>query len=90
MRRLRRLSGLPFALLIDAVYLFAILPLVHDFEMLVLVLAPVFLLLGLLMAMPATAAAGGPIAFIAATELALSSSYSADFAAFTNGGIAAN
>ena len=86
---LKFLGATVVALVIDAVYLFAILPLVHDFEMLVLVLAPVFLLLGLLMAMPATAPIGGPIAFIAATQLALSSSYSADFAAFTNGGIAA-
>ncbi len=77
------------ALVIDAVYLFAILPLVHDFEMLVLALAPVYLFLGLLMAMPSTALIGGPIALIAATELALSSSYSADFAAYTNSSIAA-
>ncbi|HEX3499266.1 MAG TPA: FUSC family protein, partial [Stellaceae bacterium] len=86
---LKFLGAAVIALVIDAVYLFAILPLVHDFEMLVLALAPVYLFLGLLMAMPPTAPIGGPIAFIAATELALSSSYNADFAAFTNGGIAA-
>jgi uncharacterized membrane protein YccC len=77
------------AILIDAAYLFAILPVVHDFGMLVLALAPTYLLLGVLVAMPATARAAGPIAFIAATELALSSSYSGDFAAYTNGSLAA-
>ena len=86
---LKFLGATVIALVIDAVYLFAVLPLVHDFEMLVLTMAPVFLLLGLLMAMPATAPIGTTIALIAAIELALSSSYSADFAAFTNGGIAA-
>ncbi len=49
------------ALVIDAIYLFAILPRAHDFEMLVLAFAPVFLLLGALASMPATARAGGPI-----------------------------
>ncbi len=77
------------AILLDAVYLFAILPMVHDFGMLVVALAPTYLLLGVLAAMPATARAAGPIAFIAATQLALSSSYSADFAAYASGSIAA-
>jgi uncharacterized membrane protein YccC len=39
--------------------------------------------------MPATARAGGPIAFIAATQLALSSSYDADFPTYVNGSAAA-
>ncbi len=77
------------ALVLDAAYLFAILPMVHDFGMLVLALAPTYLLLGLLVAMPATSRAAGPIAFIAATELALSSQYSADFAAYAKASLAA-
>ena len=77
------------ALTIDAIYLFAILPQAHDFEMLILAFAPVFLTLGVLASMPATARAGGPIAFIAATQLALSSSYSADFPTYVNGSSAA-
>jgi len=77
------------ALVIDAVYLFAILPQAHDFEMLVLAFAPVFLILGVLASLPATARAGGPIALIAATELALSSSYSADFTSYVNNSLAA-
>ncbi len=77
------------ALLLDAWLLFAVLPMVHEFETLVLAMAPPFLLIGALMSMPATARAAGPVAFIAATELALSSSYSADFAAYVNGAVAA-
>ena len=77
------------AIAIDAIYLFAVLPQAHDFEMLILAFAPVFLILGALTSMPATARAGGPISFIAATQLALSSSYSADFTAYVNGAAAA-
>ena len=77
------------AIVIDAIYLFAILPRAHDFEMLVLAFAPVFLTLGVLASMPATARAGGPIALIAATQLALSSSYNADFPTYANGSAAA-
>jgi uncharacterized membrane protein YccC len=40
------------AIVIDAVYLFAVLPQAHDFEMLVLAFAPVFLVLGAMMSMP--------------------------------------
>ena len=76
------------ALIIDAIYLFAVLPRVQDFEMLVLVFAPVFLVLGALASMPATARLAGPISFIAATELALSSSYNADFTSYANGAAA--
>ena len=74
------------AIIIDAIYLFAVLPQAHDFEMLALAFAPVFLTLGLLASMPR---AGGPIAFIAATQLALSSSYNADFPTYVNGSGAA-
>jgi uncharacterized membrane protein YccC len=77
------------AIVIGAIYLFAILPQAHDFEMLVLAFAPVFLILGALAGMPATARAGGPVAFIAATQLALSSSYNADFPTYVNGSAAA-
>ncbi len=73
------------AIVVDAIHLFAILPQAHDFEMLVLAFAPAFLIFGLLASMPATARAGGPIAFIAATQLALSGSYNADFATYANG-----
>jgi uncharacterized membrane protein YccC len=77
------------AIVIVAIYLFAILPQAHDFEMLVLAFAPVFLILGALTSMPATARASGPISFITATQLATSSSYNADFPTYINGSIAA-
>jgi uncharacterized membrane protein YccC len=77
------------ALLLDALYLFVLLPVVDDFTGLVLVLAPAYLLLGALMSLPATARAAGPVTFTAATELALSSSYAADFAAYLNQAVAA-
>ncbi|HUN39440.1 MAG TPA: FUSC family protein [Acetobacteraceae bacterium] len=77
------------ALIIDAIYLFAILPRAQNFEMLVLAFAPVFLILGAMTSMPATARVSGPISFIAATQLALSSSYSADFPSYVNGSLAA-
>jgi uncharacterized membrane protein YccC len=83
------LAAAIIAIVIDAIYLFAVLPQAHDFEMLVLAFAPVFLVLGVLASMPATARAGGPIAFIAATQLALSSAYSADFPTYVNGSAAA-
>jgi uncharacterized membrane protein YccC len=77
------------AIVIDAVYLFAVLPRANGFEMLVLAFAPVFLVLGAMMSMPATARVSGPIAFIAATQLALSSNYAADFPSYVNGSLAA-
>jgi uncharacterized membrane protein YccC len=86
---LRFIGATVIALAIDVAYLFAILPLVNTYEMLVLAMAPTFLLLGVFAGRPATAVAFGPITFLAATELALSASYDADFASFTNGGIAA-
>ena len=76
------------ALIVDAIYLFAILPRAHDFEMLLLAFAPFFLILGALASMPATARAASPITFIAATQLALSSSYNADFTTYINGSAA--
>ena len=83
------LAAAVIAIVIDAIYLFAVLPRAHDFDMLVLAFAPVFLLLGVMASMPKTAKAGGPIAFIAATQLALSSSYNADFPTYVNGSAAA-
>jgi uncharacterized membrane protein YccC len=57
--------------------------------MLVLAFAPVFLVLGAMSSMPATAKLCGPISFIAATQLALSSSYNADFTSYVNSAAAA-
>jgi uncharacterized membrane protein YccC len=76
------------ALMIDAFLLFVLLPQVYQFESLMLVLAMVFLPLGAFISMPATARAAGPIAFIGATQLALSNGYSADFASYLNNSLA--
>ena len=81
--------GVLLALVLDAVYLFVILPQVEGFGMLVLALTPMYVPLGVLAGMPATAARAGPIAFVSATLLALQSSYSGDFAAYVNEGVAA-
>jgi uncharacterized membrane protein YccC len=77
------------ALVIDVIYWFAVLPRANSFEMLVLAFAPVYLVLGAMMSMPATARIGGPVAFIAASQLALSSSYAADFPSYVNSWAAA-
>ncbi len=76
------------AVFVDMAYLFAILPAIHDFEILALVLAPTFLVYGLLVANPATASIGLALAANGATLLALQSTYNADFVSFVNSGIA--
>ncbi len=76
------------AVVVDAVYLFAVLPGVSGFEVLALVLAPAFLVFGVLAARPATAPAGLALAANGATLLGLQASYSADFAAYANAGVA--
>jgi uncharacterized membrane protein YccC len=83
------LYGAIVALLLDALYLFAILPVAQGFTMLTLALAPAYLLLGVLMAQPASAAIFGPIAFMSATLMTITASYAADFAAYVNGALAA-
>lgn len=76
------------ALVIDTVYLFAILPMIDGFPMLVLVLAPVFLVIGIGMVKPASTNAAMALAANSATLMGLQSAYSADFAAFLNSGFA--
>ncbi|MBC7576627.1 MAG: FUSC family protein [Tardiphaga sp.] len=76
------------AMVVVAVYLFAILPAISNIEMLIAVLAPAFLLFGYLIARPATFFIGMLLAANTASLMALQSTYSADFAAFANGGIA--
>lgn len=69
-------------------YGFVILPRVTDFAMLVLVLAPILLLLGSLLARPALAllALGALIGFL--NTVGLAATYQSDFAGFVNGAIA--
>ncbi|HTW25572.1 MAG TPA: FUSC family protein [Acetobacteraceae bacterium] len=72
------------AAVLDAVYLFAVLPLVSTWEMLVLSMAPGLLILGTLIARPATFLTGLAIAVNAIGMLALTDTYNAQFANFVN------
>ena len=77
------------ALVLDFIFLFGVLPSVHDFPVLVLALAPVYLVGGVMMAIPAVAFAGMAVMVNGATLLSLQSSYDADFPTFVNVGVAA-
>lgn len=76
------------AILVIAAYLFAILPAVSHVEVLVVALAPTFLLYGYLIARPATFFIGMLLAANTATLMALQETYNADFASFANSSIA--
>jgi uncharacterized membrane protein YccC len=76
------------AIAICTVYLFAVLPMVHDFVILALVLAPAFLFFGLLIANPATYGTGMALSANAATLMSLQDTYNADFTVFANNAIA--
>lgn len=67
-----------------ALYLFAILPLAGNFEMLAIALAPGLIFCGLLMTNPKTVLAGMCGGLVGATVLSITRNYSADFASFTN------
>ncbi|MDQ0394860.1 FUSC family protein [Labrys monachus] len=73
---------------VSGVYLFAILPLVHDFLGLVLVFAVPFLLAGRLVARPQFTMLAMLLAVNTASFVGLQASYSADFAGFVNGNMA--
>ncbi|MCB4770143.1 FUSC family protein [Ancylobacter sp. Lp-2] len=77
------------SVVVAAVYQFAILPMVHDFEMLVLVFAPPFLLLGLIIPKPQFNMLGVLMAVNTASFVAMQNRYSVDFASFANEGLAA-
>ncbi|CAL78399.1 putative efflux transporter permease; putative fusaric acid resistance pump [Bradyrhizobium sp. ORS 278] len=76
------------AIVIDAVYLFAIIPAISDVELLIAALAPAFLLFGVLIARPQTMPIGMALGANGATLLALQSTYSADFQSYANSAIA--
>jgi uncharacterized membrane protein YccC len=76
------------AIVVVAVYLFALVPAISHLEVLIVALAPTFLLYGLLIARPATTGTGMALAANTATLLALQSTYSADFAAYANSAVA--
>jgi uncharacterized membrane protein YccC len=76
------------AIVVVAIYLFALVPAISHIEVLIVALAPTFLVYGLLIARPATAGTGMALAANTATLLALQSTYSADFAAYANSAFA--
>jgi len=69
-------------------YLFAILPQISDFELLALVLAPPFLLIGAFIPRPEFSLVTLLLAANFAGDLNLQERYSADFAAYAEGGLA--
>ncbi|MFS8978955.1 FUSC family protein [Cupriavidus necator] len=68
--------------------LFAALPLAHDFEMLVLIFAVPYLIIGLLVAQPRLAMIGMPLAVVTANDIGIQGAYSANFASFFNSSVA--
>jgi len=68
----------------SAVYLLVLLPAVHSFEMLVLVCAPMFVLLGVLLARPSTFGRAMPFLFGICGTLAMIDTHNADMVTFTN------
>ncbi|SFI88564.1 FUSC family protein [Bradyrhizobium sp. Gha] len=76
------------AIVVVAIYLFPLVPAISDIELLVVALAPTFLLYGFLIARPATAGTGMALAANTATLLALQSTYIADFVSYANSAVA--
>lgn len=77
------LLSLPLA----AVYLFAILPMIDGFPMLLLVMAPPLLFIGLYIPNPATMGSALAVLIGFCNALTLQETFSADFAAFLNGNL---
>jgi uncharacterized membrane protein YccC len=69
---------------LSAVYVLILLPLVHDFGMLVAVCAPTFLVLGFYVARPSTVGKAMPMLFGVASALAMHDTATADLASFAN------
>ncbi|HEV2157524.1 FUSC family protein [Bradyrhizobium sp.] len=76
------------AIIVVAIYLFALVPAISHLEVLIVALAPTFLLYGFLIGRPATAGTGMALAANTATLLAIQTTYSADFASYANSAVA--
>jgi uncharacterized membrane protein YccC len=76
------------ASLVAAVYLFGIFPAVHDFGSLALVLAVIFLPLGLLLHRPKTALIGLPLTVNLVALLNVQNTYNANIQSFINSSVA--
>ncbi|MGY8668737.1 FUSC family protein [Bradyrhizobium sp. UFLA05-109] len=75
-------------IVVNGIYTFGVLPRITTLEMLIAALMPAFLLFGWMAARPATARVGSMLAIFTSVQLALTSSYSADFSSFANVSIA--
>jgi uncharacterized membrane protein YccC len=74
-----------YSIPVSALYLLVLLPAAHNFETLVLVCAPPFLALGVLVARPSTFGRAFPFLFGIVGTLALMDTNTADMVSFTNG-----
>jgi uncharacterized membrane protein YccC len=72
------------AMLLSAVYLFGILPAIHDFAPLLVVIAPSFLLIGLMASRPALFLPGMILITNLATLLNIQNNYTVNFSSFAN------
>ena len=72
------------AVFLSAIYVFAVLPHVHNFETLVLVLAPALLAFGLLVSKPENFVIGISLAINCAAMIGLQVTFNVDAAAFLN------
>jgi uncharacterized membrane protein YccC len=76
------------AVVVSGVYVFFILPKVHSFETLALVLAPTLLFFGLLIAEPQTFLIGVALGILMPSAMALQRAYNVDAEGFLNSGLA--
>ncbi|MDJ0389757.1 FUSC family protein [Roseomonas sp. E05] len=84
------ITGSILAVAIAGLYQFAILPMIDGFPLLILALAPLYLVAGALIAQPAVMAQALAVAVTVPTVMSLQETYSAsaDFAAYLDGGFA--
>jgi uncharacterized membrane protein YccC len=77
-----------YSIPVSAIYILGILPAIHSFEMLTLVCAPTFLMVGVWIARPATFGRAMPWLFGLCGTLALLDTHTVDIVSFTNGTLA--
>lgn len=80
--------GSTIAVLLAGLYQFAVLPMIDGFLLLILALAPVYLIAGALIAQPPLMAQALSVAVTMPTVMNLQETYSADFAGYVDGGLA--
>ncbi|MDP9894844.1 putative membrane protein YccC [Variovorax boronicumulans] len=82
------ITALLWSLPVSAFYVLGVMPLAHDFGMLVLCIAPVFLVVGCYMARPASSLSGLGMFFGVAGTLALQDTATADWVSFIGSNLA--